>query len=167
MADNQNTKGKFNPEMGPKKGPNSKKPFNFYWIYGIIGVILISINLFSFSGLKKTQLNNFAEMIHNNDVAKIVVVNKEIVEITIKNDKLSDPKYSALKTKTFGGNSGPHFYLEFGSDEQFINYFNEFQKDLAPEEKIIPEYEKRQNWGGEIFGWLLRFGCIALHRHWW
>lgn len=135
------------------KGPGSKKPFNFYWIYGIIGAILIGINLFNFSGLKKTQLNNFSEMIQNGDVARIVVVNKEIVEITIKSEKLSDPKYQGLKNKTFGGANGPHYYIEIGSDEQFINYLNEFQANS--ENKIRPEYETRKNWGGEIFGWLL------------
>ena len=135
------------------KVPNSKKPFNFYWIYGIIGAILIGINLFNFSGLKKTQLNNFSEMVQNGDVSRIVVVNKEIVEITIKSEKLSDAKYQGLKNKTFGGANGPHYFIEIGSDEQFINYLNEFQANS--ENKIRPEYESRKNWGGEIFGWLL------------
>lgn len=91
MSEKQQPKKPGKGPSGQKNKPGPKKPFNFYWIYGIIGVILIGINLFNFSGLKKTQLNDFAEMIHNGDVAKIVVVNKEIVEITIKHDKLSRP----------------------------------------------------------------------------
>ena len=113
-------------EINPKGNSGSnKKPFNFYWIYGIIGAVLIGINLFSFSGLEKTQLNEFSEMISSHDVENIVVVNKEVVEITIKRDRLSDPKYKAVQKKTLGGNNGPHYYLEIGSDEQFINYLNE------------------------------------------
>jgi len=157
MTEKERNTGKKKTDSNSRKPnkPGSKKPFNFYWIYGIIGAILIGINLFNFSGLKKTQLNDFAEMIHNGDVAKIVVVNKEAVEITIKNEKLSKEEYKDLKSSSFSGKNGPHYYLEIGSDEQFINYLNEFQKDVAREEKIIPEYESRKNWGGEIFGWLL------------
>ena len=153
--ENRESREEGRQERPKKKSPGPKKSINFYWIYGIIGAVLIGINLFSFSGLKKTQLNDFAEMIHNGDVAKIVVVNKELVEITIRNEKLSDSRHRALKSKTFGGNSGPHYYMEIGSDEQFINYLNDFQKDLPAEDQIIPEYETRKNWGGEIFGWLL------------
>ena len=52
----KNTKN-INPKSNPRKPDNSgsKKPFNFYWIYGVIGAILIGINLFNFSGLKKTH----------------------------------------------------------------------------------------------------------------
>ena len=159
MSDNkENTSQKkkkgidFNPKGKPGQG---KKPFNFYWIYGIIGAILIAINLFSFSGLQKTELREFSEMVKSHDVQKIVVVNNETVEITIKKDRLADPKYKDVQKKTFGGESGAHFYLEIGSDEQFVNYLNEFQIDYSPEERIRVNNEKRKNWGGEIFGWLL------------
>lgn len=159
MSDNKgqsSPKRKKRIEINPKgKSGQDKKPFNFYWIYGIIGAILIGINLFSFSGLQKTQLPEFSEMIINHDVQNIVVVNKEIVEITIKNDRLTDSKYKEVQKKTFGGGNGPHYYLEIGSDEQFIKYLDKFQLDLSPEQRIIPEYETRKNWGGEVFGWLL------------
>lgn len=158
MTDNQPKKTSKKGNAGQPKGKipgGPKKPFNFYWIYAIIGVFLIGINLFNFSGLKKTQLNEFSDMIHNGDVAEIVVVNKEMVEITLKREKLSKPEYQGVRDKTFGGKSGPHYFLEIGSDEQFINYLNDFQKDLPSEDRIIPEYETRKNWGGEIFGWLL------------
>lgn len=161
MSKKQSTKkrqGNSPPKSNPNKknsGGSPKRPFNFYWIYGIIGAILIGLNLFNFTGTKKTQLNEFKEMITNGDVQRVVVVNQEMVEITIKRDRLSDSKYQTDSKKTFGGNEGPHYYLEIGSDEQFINYLNDFQENLPQSERIIPEYETRKNWGGEIFGWLL------------
>ena len=80
-------------------GGSKKSPFNFYWIYGIILAVLIGINLFSLSGPEKTKLTDFSEMVKNHDVERIVVVNKEIVEITIKKDRLSDSKYDGVDKK--------------------------------------------------------------------
>ncbi|HAW51708.1 MAG TPA: peptidase M41 [Flavobacteriales bacterium] len=136
-------------------GPNKKSPFNFYWIYGIILVVLIGINLFSLSGPEKTKLTDFAEMVKNHDVERIIVVNKEIVEITIKSDKLSDARYQGVDKKSFGGKSGPQYYLEIGSDEQFVKYLESFQQDVPKEQRLIPEYETRKNWGSDILGLLL------------
>lgn len=52
MAYKKDTKNEFNKmkdKLKPQKG-NQNKPFNFYWIYAIVGLVLISLNLFSFSG---------------------------------------------------------------------------------------------------------------------
>lgn len=138
-----------------RKPGDPKRPFNFYWIYGVILAILIGINLFSLSGPEKTQLNSFAEMLKSQDVERIVVVNRERVEISIKREKINNQKYESVQKKTFGGANGPQYYLEIGSDEQFINYLNKFQEGLPEEERLIPEYETRKNWGVDILGWLL------------
>ncbi len=154
MAEQEN-KGNNRPNVNPKKPGNQKKPFNFYWIYGIIGAIIIGVQLFSFSGLTETQLPAFRDMVERGDVQNIDIVNKEFVEITIKQDRLSNDAYSDVKSGGIGGAKGPHYILEIGSDEQFNTYLNDFQKDLPAEDKLIPNYETRKNWGGEIFGWLL------------
>ena len=57
----------------PKKTTDSKgkKPaFNFYWIYAIIAVILISINLFNWDGGVReiTQQEFTTEMLKQNQV---------------------------------------------------------------------------------------------------
>ena len=157
MSEEEKNTNKPKIDLTPKgrKPGGPKKPFNFYWIYGIILAVLIGINLFSLSGPEKTQLNRFAEMVRNRDVERIVVVNKEMVEITIKPDKLSDPQYQKVQKKSFSGEHGPQYYLEIGSDEQFINYLNKFQEGIPEEERLIPEYETRKNWGVDILGWLL------------
>ena len=61
-------KNKFTKNQGGK----NNKPFSFYWIYAIIGVVLITINLFSWnSALKETNWKKFeTEMLANNDVEK-------------------------------------------------------------------------------------------------
>ncbi len=165
MAYNKNTKKEFDKvkdKLNPKKnlGGNSNKPFNFYWIYAIIGLALISLNLFNFSSAtKKTTWNTFVnEMIKKGDVARVVVVTHELIaEIYIKQDKLSEEKYREVRTRTFGQvvNPGPHYYLQIGSIEQFASDFKELQQDLPQEYRIKEEYDPRKNWGAEVLGWLL------------
>ena len=145
-----------------KNTPNQKKPFNFYWIYAVIIILLIGFNLFSLnSNLKKTEWNKFEHsMLRPGDVSRLVVINnEERVEIYIKSDRLDQDKYKDVQTKTFGKieNSGPHYYFPIGSIEQFNKDLNEAQKDLSPIDQVKPEYDPRKNWGGEIISWLLPF----------
>ena len=54
---NSSLKNKF-----PKKPNLPKNPFNFYWIYGIIAVALIAIQLMNFgSPLKEVKTSDFFE----------------------------------------------------------------------------------------------------------
>ena len=71
MADNKKQSGYKKESSGNKKGP--KKQFNFYWIYAIIGVLLIGTQLFQFGGSeKKTTWNTFVnEMLKTNEVDRV------------------------------------------------------------------------------------------------
>jgi cell division protease FtsH len=61
---------------GGQKSNSDKKPFNFYWIYAIVGVVLISINLLNFGGsgmeISPSQVESY---VIDGDVDKIVVIN--------------------------------------------------------------------------------------------
>ena len=109
----------------PKKTTNSKgkKPaFNFYWIYAIIAVILISINLFNWDGgVREITPQKFrTEMLEKDQVAKLEIVNKEIVRIYIKQESLSNDTHKTLDEKSlFGGsNRGPHYFFTILNDEK-------------------------------------------------
>ena len=69
MLKNKNNKGKG-------KGKNNIPKFNFYWIYGIVFVILISINFFNpmNSGVLKTNYSDFKEFVEKVQVRKIEVI---------------------------------------------------------------------------------------------
>lgn len=137
-----------------------KKTFNYYWIYAIIGLLLLGLNLFNFnSSSQKTTWKNFAEMIQSGEVARVIVITNEMIaEIYIKEEALaSNEKYQKIKGKSITGlpNRGPHFYIQIGSVEQFAKDLKDLQTDLPPEKRIKEEYEVRRNWGTEIFTWLL------------
>ena len=82
MADTNN-KGKKQSNL-----PNLKKKgkFNFYWIYGIIFALLIGYQLVNSSDLASNKLtqNEFKEILNDNDIEKILIVNGDIAQLTIK-----------------------------------------------------------------------------------
>ena len=67
MSDNKNN----------KKIKGKLPKFNFYWIYGIVAVILISFNLFNpvNTGILKSNYSEFKSFVENKQVRKIEVIN--------------------------------------------------------------------------------------------
>ncbi|PIY30261.1 MAG: cell division protein FtsH, partial [Bacteroidetes bacterium CG_4_10_14_3_um_filter_42_6] len=94
--ENKGSKNPFSNLTGG--GKNGDKPkFNFYWIYGILAVVLFGIQ---FLGMgddgKQTDWREFKTMLEDGDVAKIILVNKETAEIFIKTENLTKDKYKDL-----------------------------------------------------------------------
>ena len=60
--------------------------FNFYWIYGIIFALLIGYQLLNSSDLASNKLtqNEFKQILNDNDIEKILIVNGDIAQLTIK-----------------------------------------------------------------------------------
>ncbi len=152
---------KYNKDPKNTTGNNSNKPkpkFNVYWIYGLIAVVFIGLQLLSFAP-KPTEITmqEFErDMLKTGDVAKIVVVNKERANIYIKKDKLSDPRYKDLKNNSFGRSAeeGPHFYFTIGSMEYFERWISEAQENLKGE-NIEISYKTQPNYMRDVIGWLL------------
>jgi cell division protease FtsH len=149
--------------------PKSKKPkfqFNFYWIYIVVAVVFLGFQFISLTdGPKEITWKKFSnEMLANHDVDHIVVVNKETAEIYLKADKLKDPKYKDVASKTVGsGTSGPHYFFNIGSVETFNTNLEKAQEAIAQQDRVTVSYEVRKNWGGEfILNWLVPLGLIVL-----
>lgn len=160
MADN---KEKKDYKKGGSNNPQ-KKQFNFYWIYAIIGVLLIGTQLFQFGGNdKKITWNKFVtEMVKTNEVEKILVVtmnNESKAEIFIKSEALQNDKYKDVKTDGMGA-SGPHYYIKIGTIEQFNIDYERVLQDLPAEYRSSVDYETRQNYTGDLLGWLLPIAII-------
>jgi len=149
----------------PRKPKVPQMPkFNFYWIYGIIAVIFITIQLMPHDvAFKTTWFRVQSDMIMANDVERIVVVNKERAEVTLKKEALKSERYKELKNNSlFGNEVGPHYYFEIGDVTQFNNDMAaakaEYEKRNPGVTLQIPiEYTTQHNYFGEILGWLLPF----------
>ena len=178
MAENENKTPDNSKDNGPLKNPNllKKKPkFSFYWIYGAIAIIFIAMQFFNYGGgSKEINYSRFEKMLWNQDVEKIIIVNKENAEIYIKKDKLkSDTAYKDMDSKNFGSSSsGPQFVFEVGSVENFEKKLEQSKKDyiaklqadssVAGKQNIkafetqfpVPGYKTRTNWTGDILSWI-------------
>ena len=161
---NQNG-GKPSPKKGAPKG--QKKQFNFYWIYAIIGVVLIALQVFQLGGgEKKTTWEKFVnEMLKTNEVSRLVVVTsgtESRAEIYIKPEALQQDKYKSVREQSKGrlGGRNPQYYLKIGTIDQFNADLNREQEQLSPENRVYPEYETHNNWAGELLSWLLPIALL-------
>ncbi|REJ84040.1 MAG: ATP-dependent metallopeptidase FtsH/Yme1/Tma family protein [Bacteroidetes bacterium] len=165
---NKNSGNQGKPQGGGNKkfqgGP--KFSFNFYWIYGIIIVVLIVTQLFSWGPVEREiSFDRFERtMLLTKDVSKIEVTN-EVAHITIKPEKLKEEKYKDIRTKSFGKteNLGPHYYLNTGPVELFAKKVEEAQKEFTPDERvgIVYKQDKGSYWDF-VLNWILPIGFFAL-----
>lgn len=166
MENNNQKGGKPTPKKGTGKGA-PKKQFNFYWIYAIIGVLLIGLQVFQMGGgEKKTTWEKFVnEMLKTGEVERLVVVtsgNESRAQIFIKTEALEQDKYNAVREQSksrFGGKSA-QYYLKIGTIDQFNDDLNRVQEDISPENRVYPEYETQNNWLGDLLSWLLPIAIL-------
>jgi len=111
----------------PKKENNSpfkqfNFKFNFYWIYGIIFALLIGYQLLNSSDLASNKLtqNEFNDILNENDIDKILIVNGDIAQLTIKSEALNTKdRYKSNKTPSVFGQTTPVFIYDFGDLQNF------------------------------------------------
>jgi AFG3 family protein len=138
---------------------SDKYKFN-WWIILFFLFLFLSLLLNSFAQLKEISWLEFEQnMLSQHDVAKIVVVNKEIAEIYIKKDSLQKPFYKNISEEFFIPKIGPQYSMKIGSIESFDNKLEKAQQDFQPQEKISVTYQNRTNWQ-QIISWLLPLGLL-------
>lgn len=148
-------------DKGDNGGPGKK--FNFYWIYTAIFLVFIGLSIagnFNNSA-QKTDFRTFSRMLEDNDVDKIKVINNRDIQVYVKKEALENKdRYKDLKDRpTAGANTGPHYQFEMPS-ETFERYLADYYEKNPPAEemdKIIPSYEERKNYWGDILAWTFPF----------
>ena len=170
---------KNNNQKKKKIAPNNKAPQRSgyqFWLITVLIILIAGIAYFSksSSAVKITQLQ-FDNILKEGDVAKVVVINKETVEVTVKKDSLK--KYSSLlkdQRMPLGSNRGPHFKFSILDPKDFVERFDAVQDEMIKNKKIteserigyVPEQES--DFTGLIFNWgilfLMLFGLWFLMR---
>jgi len=148
-----------------KKSSNNPKnlnPKNFkfkiYWVYAIIFIFFIGIQLIN---IKATQTTNFKDfndqMLQQGKVEKITVINNEKAFIYIKKEFLSEEQFKDVSKQIIGEslNLGPHFFFEIGSVDVFKKDLDNAQKNFDYEDQISIVYETKKDVFGDILGWIL------------
>lgn len=140
---------------GGSNGNKKKGGFNFYWIYGLL--MLLIIGTFFIGGESQTEeisWEKLTEMIEKGDVAKIdVVKNRGVANIYLTKESIENyPK--ASKGSGFGVQNQPNFIKKFGTLKHFEEKFDILKSSL-PEDKLIePSYEEASDWFGGLIMWL-------------
>ncbi len=143
---------------------SGKPKFNSYWIVGIILLVLVGVQFLSNTGnIAETDSNTFFEMLRDGDVEKIVIVNRERVEIFIKPERLADARYSNLKETR--SNSPfkvglPHYQFNIVFPDVFGRELNTVMNELPAEKKPAYSTKKEKNVVGDMLIWIFPFLLI-------
>lgn len=117
MKKDNSNKEKDNNNL-PFKQFNFK--FNFYWIYGIIFALLIGYQLMNNSDIASNKLsqNEFTEILNENDIEKILIVNGDIAQLTIKKKRWTPRKSTeSTRTRPFSGRPPLCIYMILGTSK--------------------------------------------------
>lgn len=138
---------------GDKKRDKSKQPkFNYYWIYGILALILLGANFFNFTNTntKDLDISAFEKMIGEGDVETVKIINNQKVEVFIRQEALTTKDaYKDVKSTRFEDlNPGPHYQLEINPEvykiyDEIKLVEDEFDTDTP---RVGLKFEERQNW---------------------
>jgi ATP-dependent metalloprotease FtsH len=159
---NHKNKGLIKLMEKPKKqkskftlGGGSKKPSNFYWIYAVIGLGLIALQLINFGGNSSNITENeFKEMVLNNYVEEVVVIsNRKEVRVTLTK-KATELEQFKKKIKApliaSGQNRGPHFTFKYFSEDGF----NADLKEYSTTNNLKYNVTTEEDWFGGLVGLL-------------
>jgi cell division protease FtsH len=146
--------------MENNKNKKTQKPkVNIYWIYGIVISILLGMSFFggdsNFKNIGKTNISEFEKYLNEGDIKEIIVINKNLAQISLKEDVLSKSEHQRVKSKNFLGQEnikGPHYQFEVGNLELFQR-----KLEKAKEKGVDFNYEfstKESKWLDVIIGFL-------------
>ncbi|MGB4775594.1 MAG: ATP-dependent zinc metalloprotease FtsH [Daejeonella sp.] len=172
MEEKKSDKKKSIKRIPPKKSLPKTPKFNIMWVYAAI-VIGLFVLQYIFSGTNAHQVSyqKFEnEMLKTGDVEKLIAYkNNDLiaVEVYIKKDKLNQPKYDTVRTKSGFSLSAnhPQYIFTDGSFELLQNKLKEAQKDLPADQRTPLNIESRESaWSG-IF-WTAIFPILLLIGFW-
>lgn len=141
-----------------KGAPSPKRPFNFYWIYGVIVVMILGMGLFNFnSSLVRIDISDYDRYLADGDVQGIAV-NGDAVLVTIKKDSLAKEEHKKRLAAAKPAPGAPVYTFYIGSTPQMQQQVVE----EARTKKVDVRIEPQNAWGPQLLQWVLFFGAIAL-----
>jgi cell division protease FtsH len=144
-----------------------KSPFSIYWIYGALGIALISFNIFMNSSPSATikYKETLMELVDIKGVKNVKIINQSKAEFQLKNqgvayvkqtNKLDFPKMKKILKERKGKSTQVIFELEnIGSPTNF---------EKALDDRGYHDYQNdtEVNYLGDILGYLLPFVLIII-----
>ncbi len=150
--------------MSDNKKVNNKKPkYSPYWIYGIVIVVFLAINVFSGIGSSTATLttpSEFFKYLKDGDIEKIKIVNRRKAKIYLTNEALSKEVHKkSIKQQLFPiAGKTPNYQFEFGDLQNFENQLTKVINETNLTTAI--NYETETNALGDLLLSLLPFVLI-------
>ena len=143
---------KNKPENNMDKPTGPK--FNSYWIYGIIALFLIALQLFNVSNTSNPQISwdRFQDMAKDGAVEKVEVVNLKYAYVHLRTDRLASGKYDDASQSKLGVR--PHYIFNIGIPEAFKTDLDELKQSLPADERFQIYYEEQKDWLTPLLGWV-------------
>ncbi len=143
-----------------------------FWLIVTLVILIIGVTYFSkMNSAVETTQRNFNEMVRERDVKEVVLVNKELVEITLKEEALNKKTYRDQllhQRSPLSIQQGPHFKFRVASPETFVKNFEEAQANIPEDERLGYKVDQRSDFTGFILNWgiliLMLFGLWFLMR---
>ena len=144
--------------MNPNKPKDNKQKmfrFNFYWMYGIIFLLLIALYMTNDStGSKEIGWTEFQKLAKENVFDKMVVYNKKnVVEATVKSDKIGIVFPGEKMTDSLS----PKVYIKIPSADKFSDFYDNAVSDDKIDTQVCFEEGDDAMWS-----FLISFGPIIL-----
>lgn len=144
--------------MNPNKPKDNKQKmfrFNFYWMYGIIFLLLIALYMTNDStGSKEIGWTEFQKLAKKNVFDKMVVYNKKnVVEATVKSDKIGIVFPGEKMTDSLS----PKVYIKIPSADKFSDFYDNAVSDDKIDTQVSFEEGDDAMWS-----FLISFGPIIL-----
>lgn len=116
------------------KDNKSPQAINPNWIYGLLlFFIIVTFFINPISNIKEISWLQFEQnILSQHEVEKIVVVNKEVAEIYIKQDRLENEKHKTISDNVITGNTGPYYIIQIGAVESFDSKLENAQQQMFP-----------------------------------
>ncbi|MCH7524797.1 MAG: ATP-dependent zinc metalloprotease FtsH [Bacteroidetes bacterium] len=139
-----------------KRTTNKKPKFSQYWVYGIVIVIFLAINVFSGLGSSTGNLttpSEFFKYLKDGDVDKVQIVNRRKAKIylTTEASRKEIHKNSIKQQLIPIAGKTSNYYFEFGDLQNFENQLNKVISDSNL--NTVVNYETEQNvWGDFLIG---------------
>lgn len=141
---------------GDKKSP--KKAMNFYWVYGIIGALLLAMLMFnSQSAGKEISYDKFLRYAEDSAIERMVQSGGQLA-IFLKPNAIDSLQKESGNDQMFSGNrfGGADFRVSIPYGEIYINQIAE----LREKHNIEFRYEPPNEFGQQLFTWLIFLGIL-------
>ncbi|MCB9306632.1 MAG: ATP-dependent zinc metalloprotease FtsH [Lewinellaceae bacterium] len=163
QKNNKNKRNDDQNDLRPQReggdGGDGMPRFSFMWIYILIGLALLGLQMAKFmGGPQKATTAEFEKWARKGQIERLVVINNEEAQIFIKKDSLTTPDHDKLKQELKDPNSKlPQYIVNIGNPDVLETRLEDINATLAKEkkDKLVADYDPQTNWTGTLVTYLL------------